>query len=336
MKIPKPKRLPSGMWRVQVQVEGQRLSITEPTEQACKDKAMLIKAQGRNGLYVPTLHKAKDITVRQAIDNYILLRTNVLSPSTISGYRDVQRQRFRSVMDSSVDSVKSWQAVVNNEAAIVSPKTVKNAWSVVHSALVDLGVNKEDITVTLPQIPKADRPFLEPEEITKFLEAVKGLPCEMAAILALHSLRRSEIYGLKKEDISRGIIHINGSCVRSGNDFIHKATNKSDAGSRNVPILIPRLKELVKGAAPGLLCTKNPSIIYRQINRVCKENGFREVGFHGLRHSFASLCYHLKISEMEAARLGGWDDINTMHKIYTHLAQSDKTESVSALQNFFR
>lgn len=333
MKVPKPRKLPSGQWHVQVMVDKVRISVTEPTEQLCKDKALLLKAQGRNGLL--KLTKPTDITLYDAIDNYILLRSNVLAESTIAGYKEVQRNRFKTVMNVPVSSVTNWQAVVNNEAALVSPKTVKNAWSTVHSALLDAGVPSEQIKVKLPKIPKSDRPWLQPEEIKVFLDAIKGKECELPALLALHSLRRSEIYAVKKENISSNTIHVRGAMIRGENGYVQKKTNKSNASSRDVPIMIPRLKELLKQCGDGYLCTEDPTVTYKRINKVCREAGLREVGFHGLRHSFASLCYHLEISAMEAARLGGWDDVNTMFKIYTHLAEVDKTEAARKLKDFF-
>ena len=335
MKLPEPRKLKSGMWNVQVQVDGKRISVTEPTAELCTNKAMLIKAQGKNGLL--QLHNPINITLRQAMDNYIAVRTNVLSPSTVAGFRDIQRLRFKEVMDSPISAVKNWQAVINNEAGLgLSAKTIKNSWSFAHSALLEAGVPKKDIQVTLPKIVSKDIDFLEPEQIKTFIEAIKGKECEMAALLALHGLRRSEVRDVEKADVSRGYIHVQGACVRDeDNKFVHKETNKNETSTRNVPILIPRLKELVKDAPEGYLVTVHPSSTYRQINRICKKNDFPEVGWHGLRHSFASLCYHLRIPELETMSLGGWKDVNTVIKIYTHLSKKDKKKYETQLKNFF-
>ena len=223
MKLPTPKRLPSGMWRGQVQIGKKRLSVTEPTKQMCIDKALLLKAQWQNGLIPKEARSSVDLTLREAINNYILVRSNILSPSTIKGYKDVQKQRFKTVMYLPVESVKNWQAVVNNEAEIISPKTLCNAWSVAHCALEEAGVSKEKIEVSLPKIPKADRPWLEPEEIKAFLAAIKDTNVELPAILALHSLRRSEIYDLKKSDITKGVIRVRGATVRNyEGQYVHK------------------------------------------------------------------------------------------------------------------
>ena len=59
------------------------------------------------------------------------------------------------------------------------------------------------------------------------------------------------------------------------------------------------------------------------------------MGVHGLRHSFASLAYHLQIPEKIAMEIGGWSDDGTMRKIYTHLAQKDIADRAKDFSNFF-
>ena len=76
-------------------------------------------------------------------------------------------------------------------------------------------------------------------------------------------------------------------------------------------------------------------IIYKRINEICATNGLPKVGNHGLRHSFASLAYHLQIPEKIAMEIGGWADDGTMHKIYTHLAQKDIAKRAQDFRNFF-
>jgi len=60
-----------------------------------------------------------------------------------------------------------------------------------------------------------------------------------------------------------------------------------------------------------------------------------EVGIHGLRHSFASACYFLRIPSKTVMRLGGWSDDGTMNRIYTHLAKKELENDVGALTTFF-
>ena len=101
--------------------------------------------------------------------------------------------------------------------------------------------------------------------------------------------------------------------------------------------MIPRLKSLLTVATRTgeFVVTCNPNTIWSQVNRICAENSLPLIGTHGLRHSFCSLAYHLGVSEKVAMQIGGWADYQTMRKIYTHVAESDVSKSVSAITSFF-
>ena len=83
------------------------------------------------------------------------------------------------------------------------------------------------------------------------------------------------------------------------------------------------------------MVTLSGAWLYQRINEICAANGLPKVGNHGLRHSFASLAYHLQIPEKIAMEIGGWDDDGTMRKIYTHLAKDDIAKRSAEFANFF-
>ena len=89
MKVPKARKLPSGSWFCRVRVNGQDIGITRPTEKEAIAEAMAIKAGTKAAA------KSGRKTLTEAIDNYIAVRENVLSPSTIRGYRAIQNGRFK-------------------------------------------------------------------------------------------------------------------------------------------------------------------------------------------------------------------------------------------------
>lgn len=329
MKIPTIRKLPSGNYFCQLRIDGKSISITERTEAMCRAKAMAYKTGVIEKKKAP-----RSVTLREAIDDYIVDRENVLSPATIRGYRSIQNARFSSVMDKPLKNVTNWQRVINSEAKIVSAKTLKNAWALVCSVLKEEYI---DIPrVNLPQIVKNERPFLDPDQIKIFMKAIEGADCEIPALLALHSLRRSEILGLKKSDVTNGQIRVHGAAVfNERGELIHKETNKTVSSDRIVPIMIPRLSVLIDTLPEGNIITCYPNTIRRRINKICENNDLPLVGTHGLRHSFASLAYHLGLSEKETMRLGGWSDSNTMRNIYTHLAEKDKINAENRLKEFF-
>ena len=329
VKVPAPRQLPSGSWNIYLRAEGQ--SVTEATPELCTAKAQAIRAG-----FVEK-QKSVRVTLSAAIDRYIEDKQLRLSPSTIRGYRKIQELRFKGVMDRPISSVTNWQKVVNEEAAFVSPKTLKNAWGFVRSVLSREGM---EVSVELPPVPKAERPWLTPEQIPTFLEAIKGKPCELAALLALHGLRRSELLGLDWNhiDLAQETLTVrNTRVVGVGEKVVDKPLTKTEASTRTIPFLIPALKPLL-AAQPdktGLVLKEYPNTHFRRINNICEAAGLPAVGMHGLRHSFASLGYHLKLSELEIQRLGGWADYQTVHKIYLHLSQADRDAAAEKLTDYF-
>lgn len=342
MNVPKATRKPNGKWAIQLRLknsDGDTVSyyILEDTEAKAKAKAAAYKAALKAEM-MPEKRKGTDKTLRQAIDEYIAKRSNVLSPSTIRGYRTIEGTRFASVMDKPLSGVKDWQKVVNDEAGVCSAKTLKNAWFLVNSALRE---NKITVSVDLPPVVKPDKKWLTPEQTLVFVEAVKGKWCEIGALLALHGLRRSEIFGLNWSavDLAAGTIKVRGAVVLGEDNQTHaKKANKTAASARTVRIMIPALFEAMEAVEDktGAVVKGNMNALYSAINRVCASSGLPEVGVHGLRHSFASLCYHLGISEMETMKRGGWSNLATVHEIYTHISEADHLEADEKLLAFYK
>ena len=334
MKLPKPRKLPSGSWFIRLRLGGKEIGVTRPTERECINAARLLKAEYKAGKR-DEHNKEKNLTLSQAIDNYIKNRENVLSPSTIRGYRTIQNSRFLRYLDCEVSKI-NWQKMCNDEAGLCSAKTLKNAWRFVCSVLRESGITPP--SVSLPQSVPAEKPFLSPNDIKKFVKAVHGKPCEIPALLALSSLRRSEICALTWDDIKENYINVKGAAVLDENNHvIYKKENKNNSSTRKVPILMPELKTALDAVEnkDGLVWKGSLNTIYKQVNKVCKDNNLPLVGVHGLRHSFASLAYHLQIPEQIAMEIGGWSDVATMRKIYTHIAKEDRSRYETALQKFF-
>lgn len=334
MKTPTPRKLPSGAWFVRVTVDGETISITRNTEKEAMAEAVALKARVKQAKKQP-----KKITLKDAAEAYIKDRAAVLSPSTICGYKTIAKTRFQTLMGSDINTLtaQKCQRAIDTEARIIGAKTLKNAWAFVASVIAD--VTGERPTVRLKSIIKKERPFLQPEQIELFLSVIKGLRIEIPALLALSSLRRSEILDLRWEDVDLDakIIHVRGAAVFDENwKLVHKAENKNRASRRDVPMIEPLYAALSQINPEGeYVVTLNPSYIYEGINAVCERNGLPRVGVHGLRHSFASLAYHLGIPEKIAMKIGGWANAATMHEIYTHLADADIRKYATAFTGFF-
>lgn len=332
MKIPKARQLSSGSWFIQLRLDGESIPVTEDTREKCEARAMAIKS----GL-ARRERKDTELTLGRAMDRYIAKYAPVRSPSTIAGYKSIRRTRFQRWMDVPASGL-DWQKIINSEMAGCSEKTLKNAFSLARAALGECGIA---ISAKLPTVVPNEHAWLQPDEVITFIRALDGLSFELPALLALHGLRRSEIFGLTWADIDlrRETITVDGALVidDDGNKIRRKQT-KTRTSRRTVPILAPELRAALERVEDktGPVCTGHPNSLYKQINTLCDELNFPRVGVHGLRHSFASLCYHLGLSELETMELGGWSDYATMRKIYTHLSADDRRSGAQKITEFFK
>ena len=328
VRVPSPRQK-GNKWFSQVVVGDNRVYISANSEEEYYAKARAAKTRQIEIKKAPA-----KITLGEAIDRYIKDNDAVLSPSTINCYKSYRKTRFTAYMDKQTDSI-NYQSMVNAEAKKVSAKTVHNAWRLVTASLNNLSLSVPEIN--LPQKHKSTRPWLDYEQIVQFTDAIYGKPWELGALLALQGLRRSEILHLSSDDVDlgNGIIHVRGaSVIGVGNKLTDKVTNKTAASTRDVHIVMPRLTELLRGKN-GRLITTNPTTLYSLINNVCEKKGLPKVGVHGLRHSFASLAYHLNWSEATTMREGGWSNPQTVHGIYTHLANADANDDINRMGKFY-
>jgi len=335
LNIPKIIQLPSGAYSTKVMVDGVRITITKDTKEECAAEATAIKYGAKEA---KRKEKVKTMTLLDALDAYIDARTGSLSPATLYAYKRYKVNCFQNMMKSDVFTTTDdqWQAAIRREAKSKSPKYIANVWGLISAAILEATGKKP--RVNLPAKEKNERPYLEPEQVKTFVEAIKGDSIEIAALLALSSLRRSEIKALKWEnvDFQRNCIRVSGAMVYGDDGMVHKRQNKTAASNRIIPI-IPPLRAALDAATrtSDYVVPYNGSWLYQRINEICASCGLPKVGVHGLRHSFASLAYHLQIPEKIAMEIGGWSDDGTMRKIYTHLAQKDIADRAQDFSNFF-
>lgn len=334
IKVPEPKKLPSGNWTIYLRAEKQ--SITESTKEKCITKAKAIRA----GYIEERKNIPKNaLTLRNAIESFMATNKNALSPATIRGYDIICRHRFPEKIDEPLEDTAGWQEAIDAANKAYSPKTVYNSWGLVREIMTENNVTPPK--VRLPQKRQSEKEWLTYNQIMAFLDALKGKRCESGALFALHSLRRSEIFGLSWDDIDleRGRIHVRGAMVQDKNNvYIKKKETKNASSARTIRIMIPRLKEVLEqqkdAGLPPVLST--PNSLTQSINRVCAAANLPEIGTHGLRHSYASLGFHLGLSELEVQEIGGWRDHNTVHKIYLHLAKQDRLNAENKMEKFYK
>lgn len=334
--LPQIVILPSGAAHTRVLINGERVSITKDTEEEAIAEYIALKYGAKEAA---KKEKRKEVTLKEAITNYINRRRDKKSPATIKGYEAYQRNRLQSMMSANVYTTTNaqWDAAVARDFRKLSDKYALNVWSFFASAIEEETGIRPKIDLDSPKRNK--RPFLEPDEVLIFVDAMRGQTAEIAALLELSSLRVSEVLDVRGTDfdLKNNRIRISGAAVYGPDGkLVHKAENKTAASTRYIPLIPPLLEAISeKKLTDDYVVKMTPGGIYRQINRVCAANGLPKVGNHGLRHSFASLAYHLQIPEKIAMEIGGWEDSKVMHDIYTHLSKKDIAKRSQQFSDFF-
>jgi integrase len=338
IQIPTARQLPSGNWFVQLRIDGKSISITEPTEREVIAKALAIK----NGIIEFKKTPMADRPLTQAIDLWIADNEHRLSPSTIRGYVTCQKNGFKTLMSMRCGTItdKVVASAINKECKNYSPKTVVNRWRFIAQVL-EWAVDKR-FEPALPQVVVEPSEFLDQEELGIFLKHIKGKKVEITALLALSSLRRSEIAALVWDegdiDLKNRWIHVRGAMVPDRDHvMITKETNKNSASRRDVPIIEPLYEALTAvKEKQGRVVPQHPATMLSRIQKACRDAGVPEVGCHGLRHSFASLCHILNVPTQVAMEIGGWSDRATMDRIYTHVSKRTKESYSNAFTAYFK
>lgn len=338
IKVPTARQLPSGNWFVQLRIDGKSISITEPTERAAVAKAMAIKDGIVQAKTVPMGEK----TLTQAIDLWIKDNEYRLSPSTIRGYVTCRDNGFKTLMSMKCEKItdKVIATAINNECRNYSAKTVVNRWRFIAQVLE--WATGQRFEPSLPQVVVEPSEFLDQDELNTFLEAIKGTKVEITALLAISSLRRSEMAALDWDrgdiDLKNRWVHVRGAVVPDkDHKMVAKKTNKNSTSRRDVPMIDPLYEALsAVENKTGRVVPEHPATMLTRINKACRDAGVPEVGCHGLRHSFASLCHILNVPAAVAMEIGGWADRTTMDRIYTHVSKRTKNSYENTFTDYFK
>lgn len=305
MKVPKPTILPSGKYFVRLRLSGQSYSHTFDTEKDAEAWALSIKAQYKANQLKQKLPDEQK-TIRQLIREY--LDSATLAENTLRSFRVAMNHHFTQVMDKPFGQVQNWQKIINMELQKSNPNTVTTMWGKITVAL-----KFHDLPVPSVKIPKKQpkqKNYLTAEQIPLFMDAVKGHKHEIYFLMMLCSMRVSEALSVTKEDMTEHGIHVRGT--------------KTDASDRVIPWMIPRIKELP-------LVHTTSKTLSRELKKICEENDLPELSCHSLRISFASLAWAKGVPDRICMKIAGWSNIQTMHRIYVRISETDVQKYVEDL-----
>jgi len=250
----------------------------------------------------------------------------------------------------------------------VSASSVIHYHANIHRALKH--AVKLDLIPTNPA-DKVDRPkkdrfigsFYDAEEVNKLFEVSKGTKLEFPILFgAFYGLRRSEALGLNWDAIdfendSITIRHTVTSCDLDGKRvLVASDTTKTKSSMRTLP-LVPFMRERLLALKEEQqenrrLCGRSyikeyleyvcvneigdlikPHYVTESFPKLLKAKGMRQIRYHDLRHSCASLLLANGVPMKQIQEWLGHSDFSTTANIYAHLDYSSKLTSADAMLN---
>jgi integrase len=208
--------------------------------------------------------------------------------------------------------------------------------------------------VAKPRLSRREvRPW-DAEQATRFLEAARGHRLQALYDLALDSgARQGELLALHWPDIDfdAGTLRIDKSLEEIGYQFRLKPP-KTRKGRRTIRLAGRTLDSLqahrsrmrAEGrdveSGPVFVNTEGgwlskPSLYRNSFSKLLKRAGVSKIGFHGLRHTNATLLLQRGASLKLVSERLGHEDVQITLKIYAHVLPDDQDQAARLIDGLF-
>lgn len=323
------RKLPSGNWRCRAydSETKKEKSFTAPTK---KEAEKLAADWTFNHRAIPVT----SMTLDEAIQQYIRIKSNVLSPTTLEKYDSIRRVRLSpKLLAKPVQKISSvmLQEEINRLSATLSPKSISNTngliMSVLHMYCPDTAYN-----VTLPQKRKRLRELPAPEII---FDTFRDTDIWLEVLLAMClGLRMSEIRGLRKSDFRNGKVYVERAIVTVNQKPMLKPYPKTTDSFRSVSV--PQfISDIVEQLPTQNITERSGVAVYKYFKRRIVKAGYPDTTFHDLRHINASVMLQLGIADKYAMERGGWSSTAVMKSIYQETFKSERERTDDKINGFF-
>ena len=330
------RKLPSGSWRCRVYSHTEEIpqpdgSIKQKKvyksftcdDTSAKGKRKCEKMAAEWAENKEQRPKKSDITFGDALDEYIRLRSSVLSPGTIREYKRSRNADLQGLINMSIYKItqNDIQKEINREALNHSPKSVKNMHGLI-SAVFDIYRPDFRLKTKLPEKVRPKLNIPSESDIKELLDAVRDTDMEIPVLLAAFGpMRRGEICALDSDHIKGNIVHVEYSIALNENNEWVKKRPKSYAGDRY--ITFPDFVIAKLSGINGSITQLNPSMISNRFKRILKRYSIPDFRFHDLRHYSASMLHAMDVPDQYIMQRGGWGSDTVLKQVYRHVLEEE-------------
>lgn len=319
----KLEKLSSGSYRYRKMVNGQRIYITFDHKPSEREITLRLAERMQDG--------GKRDTFGACVNNYILNRESILSPSTIRTYRNFKAVISEYLSNKDIYDITQTdiQKEINHYSENHAPKSTRSLHGFISSVL---SVYRPQFTLrtTLPRNDIKPRFRPNTEQIKAILNAVEGTEYHIPFQLGILGLRRGEICALTLSDLKGNELTINKTVVFFEGKWSVKNTPKTDESNRT--ILLPEsLSGEIKDR--GYIFDGDPKRLNLHLHRIQDKLGIPRFRFHDLRSYFASYASTLNIPEADIMKMGGWKSDFVFKRIYRESLDESYKESAKRISD---
>lgn len=337
----KAKKMPSGKWRVQVQktIDGKtyKKSVTADTKNCAEYEALKWLNEGDDFVEDKKNIDPCEITFSEAIDEFLDVMSNLLSPCTIRGYRGIQNKGISLLADVKISNITKnlVQKQINLNAKKYSYKTCKNQLGLISRVLGEYDIHYK---IVLPPKERIEYNVPSADDVPKIVNMIKDTPIELQILFALMlGLRQSEIAALKWENLKDDKIKISGAIVPNEyHRYVEKKTNKSYASARTLTVpkyILNKLNKIKK--TEGYIFSTTPNYVGKVWRKLLKENGMPNYRIHDLRHANASIMLLLGVPDKYAMKRLGQSDPSMIKNVYQHTFSEEMDVINNRIDSYF-
>lgn len=254
-------------------------------------------------------------------NEYMAVKSAVLSPSTVRGYSTHIKQISDSFKAKNINDITQLDIdmEVNALSKRLSPKTVSNVHGFI-SAVFKRFRPSMVICTTLPQKIDFEGYIPTENDIQNVLSNVSD-NYSISFQLGVLGMRRSEICCITKTDISGNMLSITKAKVQDKNNkWIIKNLTKTQEGRRKIYIPDDLANEITER---GFAFDGNPEMLNQHLHSIQKKLGIESFRFHDLRMFYCSYAHSCGIPDSVIMSSGGWKSDFTMKKHYRKTLKAD-------------
>ena len=292
-----------------------------------------------------TYMEPSKMTVAQWLDTWLIEYTKALKAYSLRNYQSQVKNHIKpfigavKVADLTPDIVQRMYNRLASECNL-APKTIRNIHGILHSAfetLIDIGeVRSNPCTACakrLPKVMKKELHTLADDDLTRFMDTIKGNPLENLFLVDLFTgLRQGELLGLRWScvNVEKGCITIDRQLYmpeKGGQYSLQPLKNRKVRVIWPAPFVFDilkreRMKQVAARLKAGALWNTDGfsdlvftndlgghlshKTVYKRFKAAVALSGIPDVRFHDMRHSYA------------VASLRSGDDVKTVQENLGH------------------